>query len=151
MKIISFTNQKGGVGKTSLTIHLAGEMNRNDRKVLCIDLDPQGHLSDFFVPDIYAVPVTIRSVLIDEQPIQKAIQHTKFKNIDVISSNVQLSDLDSHLAGQDDAQYLLRDNLELLNKRYDYVLLDCPPFLGRATRMALVASTHFIIPIEAQQ
>jgi len=77
MKTLALTNQKGGVGKTSLCIHLSGEMNRLDKKVLCIDLDPQGHLSNFFLPDIYNVPATIRHVLIDDFPIQKVIQLLK--------------------------------------------------------------------------
>lgn len=150
MKTIAFTNQKGGVGKTSLCIHLAGEMARNNNRVLVIDMDPQGNLSSFFVPDIYSVQTTIRSVLLDEVPIRKSIQSTKFKNIDIVSSNLSFSGLDAKLAGSVDAQYLLRDNLEELKSKYDYCLLDCPPSLGLATQMSLVAANYYLIPTEAK-
>ena len=125
-------------------------MARNNNRVLVIDMDPQGNCSMFFVPDIYSVPITIRNVLLEEIPIKKAVQSTKFKNIDIISSNLMFSGLDAKLAGSIDAQYLLRDNLEELKSKYDFCLLDCPPSLGLSTQMSLVAANYYLIPTEAK-
>ncbi len=150
-RIISFSNQKGGVGKTSLTVHLAGVINEANYRVLLIDLDPQGNLSSFFIDNIYNLEKTTREMLIDELPSEEAIYKTNFENIDLMPSNITLSDLDAKLAGTDDAQYILQDALEEVKHRYDFILIDCPPSLSRATKMALVASTHFIIPIECQE
>ncbi len=150
-KIIAFTNQKGGVGKTTLAIQLSGAIARAKKNVLLIDLDPQGHLSSFFIEDIYQLKTTIRDVLVNDIAMSKIIQTTRIKNIALAPANITLADLDSKLAGDDDAQYLLRDALDNVNSRYDYIVIDCPPFLGKATRMALVSSTHFIVPIEAHK
>jgi chromosome partitioning protein len=78
MNIIALCNQKGGVGKSTLTIHLAGEMARNNLRVLCIDLDPQGNSSGFFVKDIYSVPITIRSILIYNYPFRRQFNEDQY-------------------------------------------------------------------------
>jgi chromosome partitioning protein len=150
-KIISFSNQKGGVGKTSLTLHLSGIIEEAGNKVLLIDLDPQGNLSSFFLDNIYELDKTIREVLIDELDVSCALNKTRYANIDLLPANLTLSDLDAKLAGSDDAQYLLMDSISDILDNYDYVLIDCPPSLSRATKMAFVTSTHYIIPIECQE
>lgn len=150
-KVISFSNQKGGVGKTSLTIHLSGVIEEAGHKVLLIDLDPQGNLSSFFLDNIYDVDKTVREVLVDEIDAACVLQKTRFSNIDILPANLTLSDLDAKLAGSDDAQYLLMDSISDIIRNYDYVLIDCPPSLSRATKMAFVASTHYVIPIECQE
>ncbi|MGE5399726.1 MAG: ParA family protein [Ignavibacteriales bacterium] len=150
-KVISFSNQKGGVGKTSLTLHLSGVMAEHGHKVLLIDLDPQGNLSSFFINNIYGLENTIREVLLDEMDPREILTKTSFPNIDILPANITLSDLDARLAGSDDAQYLLSDSISEILPNYDYVLMDCPPSLSRATKMAFVASTHYLIPIECQE
>lgn len=149
--IISFSNQKGGVGKTSLSLHLSGVIADSDKKVLVVDLDPQGNLSSFFLENIYALDETVRELVLEELDVSRVIKPTEYENIDIVPSNITLSDLDARLAGSDDAQYLLMDMLEDVRATYDYILIDCPPSLSRATKMALVASTHFIVPIECQE
>ena len=149
--IIALTNQKGGVGKTSLTIHLAGAMIHKNKKVLVVDLDAQGHLSKFFLGNIYALNKTIRDIIVFEEPAENVIAHTRYKKIDIIPANISFADVDAQLAGADDAQYILKDSLEILSRQYDYILMDCPPFLGRATRMALTFATHVIVPVQAQE
>ncbi|MGE5682318.1 MAG: ParA family protein [Bacillota bacterium] len=150
-KIISFSNQKGGVGKTSLTIHLSGVIEEAGHRVLLIDLDPQGNLSSFFLENIYELDKTIREVLVDEIDASCVVCSTRFPNIDILPANLTLSDLDAKLAGSDDAQYILMDSISDIISNYDFVLIDCPPSLSRATKMAFVASTHYVIPIECQE
>lgn len=149
--IIAITNSKGGTGKSTITINLAGIISEKNLRTLVIDLDAQGNLSSFFLDDIYSLKYTVRDLLLAEQPSKKAIYKTSYENIDVIPANITLADLDSKLAGVDDAQFLLKDALHDSAMNYDYILMDCPPSLSRATKMALVSSTHYLVPIEAQQ
>lgn len=149
---ISFTNQKGGVGKTSLTLHTSGALAELGKKVLAIDMDQQGNLSSVFIDNIYQLPLTVADLLVEDGTnIKQVIQKTSFKNIDILPANLALSDLDARLAGDDDAQYYLLEHLEDIEDQYDYILIDCPPSLGRATRISLVASQYVIIPIECQE
>lgn len=150
-KIISLSNQKGGVGKTSLTVHLSGVMAEKNLRVLLIDLDPQGNLSSFFLENIYDIETTAREMILEGLEAKEVLQKTRFENIDVIPANITLSDLDAKLAGVDDAQYILMDCIRGVVDQYDFILIDCPPSLARATKMALVASTHLIVPIECQE
>lgn len=149
---ISFSNQKGGVGKTSITLHTSGALAELGKKVLAIDLDQQGNLSSVFIDNIYTLPLTVADILLEDGvPIKDVIQKTPLENIDILPANLALSDLDARLAGDDDAQYYLLEELEDIEKQYDYILMDCPPSLGRATRISLVAADYVIIPIECQE
>jgi chromosome partitioning protein len=151
-KKISFANQKGGVGKTSITLHTSGALAELGKKVLAIDLDQQGNLSSVFIDNIYTLPLTVADILLEDGvPIKDVIQKTPLENIDILPANLALSDLDARLAGDDDAQYYLLEELEDIEKQYDYILMDCPPSLGRATRISLVAADYVIIPIECQE
>jgi len=150
-KIIAVTNSKGGTGKTTLSINIAGTLAELNQKVLLIDLDAQGNLSSFFIENIYNLQYTIRDLILSELESSKAIIKTEFEDIDIIPSNLTLADLDSKLAGVDDAQFLLQEAIKDSVDKYDYIIIDCPPSLSRATKMALVAATDFIVPIEAQQ
>lgn len=150
---ICFTNQKGGVGKTSLTLHAGGALAEIGKRVLAVDMDLQGNLSSVFIDNIYSLPLTVASLLVEDEAanIKSVIRKTNFQNIDILPSNLALSDLDARLAGDDDAQFYLLEALEDIEDNYDFILIDCPPSLGRATRMSLVAADHVIIPIECQE
>ena len=150
--IISFANQKGGVGKTSLTLHTSGALAESGKKVLIIDMDQQGNLSSVFLDNIYTLSSTISNVLVENGiDIEDVIKKTNFINIDIVPANLTLSDLDARLAGDDDAQFYLLEELRSLESEYDYILIDCPPSLGKATRMSFVASDFIIIPNECQE
>jgi chromosome partitioning protein len=149
---ITFANQKGGVGKTSITLHTSGALAELGKRVLAIDMDQQGNLSSVFIDNIYQLPLTVADLLdADGSDIEEVIQKTSFENINILPANLTLSDLDARLAGDDDSQYYLLEHLEEIESQYDYILIDCPPSLGRATRISLVASNSVIIPIECQE
>ena len=150
--VIAVANQKGGVGKTSLCLHMAGVFAERGIKTLLVDMDQQGNLSSVFVDNIHRLETTVADLLNDdaEVAVKEVIRQTHIKNIDVLPANLSLGDLDAKLAGDDDAQFYLLEALQEIRKNYGYVLIDCPPNLGRATRMALVAAQGVLIPIECQ-
>ncbi len=151
---IAITNLKGGVGKTTICFNLAGALAEKGKKILLIDMDHQGNLSSMFIPNIYDLDRTIADVLVgaEEIRIERVLHPTAIANIDLVPANLTLSDLDSLLASDGDAQYFLYDELaELDHDPYDFILIDCPPNLGLATRMALIATHGYMVPIECQK
>jgi len=139
--------QKGGVGKTSLTVHLSGVMAENGR-VLLVDIDPQHSLSNTFVKDVYELSYTVKDLLLDpDTPVDEVIQKTKFEKIDIIPSNLGLGINEIDLIKYEN-HFLLSDKLEQVKMSYEYVLIDCPPNLGIFTKLALVASDAVLIPLE---
>jgi len=148
MPIIAFTNNKGGVGKSTLTLNVAGALTEIGHKTLVVDLDSQANLSSVFIEDVYSLPVTVADVIYGDADASRAIQASKIENLSILPSNHMLYDIDSKLAGDDDAQFFLAEELESIKDEYDFILIDCPPNLGKATRMALVASDYVIIPIQ---
>jgi chromosome partitioning protein len=150
--IIAIANQKGGVGKTNITFNLSGALAEKNKRILLIDLDQQGNLSSAFLDNIYNLKTTVTDILLDDDiAISEIIQKTSFQNIDIIPSNIDLSKIDLQLAGEPDAQYFLADKLKDIKDNYDYIIIDCPPSLGLATRIGLVAADQVIIPLECQE
>jgi chromosome partitioning protein len=149
--VISFVNSKGGVGKTTLTYNLAFAIQEHtSSNCLLIDLDSQGSLSSTFLDDIHDLNQTLADILPDDgKPISDAIIDTEFDGIDLVPANLDLEKINIHLAADVDAQYYLADKLEDIDGDYDFVIMDCPPYIGLVTRMALTASHGIIIPLEA--
>lgn len=148
---IAIANQKGGVGKTTISMGLAGVLSEFGKKILLIDMDQQGNLSSAFLDNIHGLERTVFDLLIEEAEISQVLYKTQIDNIDILPANLALSDLDIRLAGDDDAQYYLLEALQEIDANYDYIIIDCPPNLGRATRMALVAANGILVPIECQE
>jgi len=150
-RIIAIANLKGGVGKSTVALNLAGAFAEQGKRILLIDVDQQAHLSATLLDDIYSLPHTITEVLLDlELPIEKAVYPTAFSQISIIPANLGLGKIDLQLADDGDAQYYLADKLSAIADAYDVILIDCPPSLGLATRSALVAAHGVIIPLECQ-
>ncbi len=144
-KIISVINQKGGVGKTTTVINLAAGLSMKGKKILVIDLDPQGNATTGLgLLNTESSEETIYSVLNGNKKIYEVVKKTKFENLDLITSNVDLSGLEVETAGDSRRAFMLKDELaSYLNDSrasYDYVLIDCPPSLSLLTIMALVSS-----------
>lgn len=147
--IIAVVAQKGGVGKTSLAVHLAGAFAESNVRVLLVDLDPQHSLSSTFVDDVYSVPHTVKNLLADpDLDAHGVVQKTKFEGIDIIPSDLSLGLIEPQLYSDDNSRYLLSDKLEAVKGDYGVVLIDCPPSLGIFTSIALAASDKTLIPLE---
>jgi len=154
-KILSVINQKGGVGKTTTVINLAAGLSMKGKKILVIDLDPQGNATTGLgLSNTDKSNQTIYSVLNGTNTISDVIQKTSFENLDLITSNVDLSGLEVETAGDNRRAFILKEQIMLyLNNSeasYDYVLIDCPPSLSLLTIMALVASNSLIVPLQAE-
>ena len=154
-KIISVINQKGGVGKTTTVINLAAGLSMKGKKILVVDLDPQGNATTGLgLSNTTNTEKSIYSVLNGNKKISEVLQPTEFTNLDLITSNVDLSGLEVETAGDSRRAFKLKDELgSILNDSrapYDYILIDCPPSLSLLTIMALVASDALVVPLQTE-
>jgi len=154
-KIISVINQKGGVGKTTTVINLAAGLSMQGKKTLVIDLDPQGNATTGLgMSNAGSSNQTIYSVLNGTKKISEVVKKTKFENLDLITSNVDLSGLEVETAGDSRRAFILKDELALIlndsGASYSHILIDCPPSLSLLTIMALVASDSLVVPLQAE-
>jgi len=147
-KIISFVNQKGGVGKTSIAYHLAGALvSEFDRKILVIDLDSQGNLTECFRTDNIEYS-SYNLFSNDGIKLKDTITDTQIKGLDLIPADIKLANIDLEIANKKKRLELLEEKINKSQLNYDYVFIDCPPSLSLLTNNSLVASDSLLIPLQ---
>ena len=150
LKIISIVNQKGGVGKTTTAINLGTALAAIDKKILLIDLDPQGNLSTGIGVTEKQRKISVYDLIIQDSSIHQTIQETRIPNLKIIPSNINLSGIEFELATDEDRTNKLNNKINDLKEEYDFVLIDCPPSLGILTVNSLVASDSVLVPLQCE-
>ncbi len=149
-KIFSIVNQKGGVGKTTTAVNLAAAFALMNKKVLFIDMDPQGNASTGFGISQSQRQKTIYEIMIGECEANDSIIPTHIKNLSIITSTVDLAACEVELVGASKREFILREALKTIVRNYDYIFIDCPPSLGLLTVNALSASDSILIPMQCE-
>jgi chromosome partitioning protein len=149
-KIIAFLNQKGGVGKTTTCVNMAGYLASMGRKVLVLDIDPQGNASSNLGIDKESKPKTIYNVIVDDNTIDEVILPTKLNNLEIIPADVDLAGAEIELVQMNNREKVIRNILKKIKDTYDYICIDCPPSLGLITVNALTACDSVLIPIQCE-
>lgn len=149
-RIIAIANQKGGVGKTTTAINLSASLASLGKKVLAIDMDPQGNMSSGLGVDKNIVEKTVYDLIIGNIGIEECIYEEVIENLDVLPSNIDLSAAEIELIGVDNKEYILRDEVNKVKEKYDFIIIDCPPALSMLTINAMTTSDSVLVPIQCE-
>ena len=149
-RIIAIANQKGGVGKTTTAINLSACLAERGKKVLSVDMDPQGNMTSGLGMDKNSVETTIYDLIIGETDIEGVINKNVIENLDIIPTSIDLSDAEIELLDQEGKEYILRKALHDIKNKYDFIIIDCPPSLSILTINAMTAADSVLVPIQCE-
>ena len=149
-RIIAIANQKGGVGKTTTSINLSACLAEAGKKVLTIDIDPQGNTTRGLGVERKDINNTVYEMLLEECTIEDCIIKNVIEKLDVVPSNVNLAGAEIDLIGIDNREFIMKKNVEKIKDKYDYIIIDCPPSLNMLTVNAMTTANTVLVPIQCE-
>lgn len=149
-RIIAVANQKGGVGKTTTAINLSSCLASLGKKVLAIDMDPQGNMTSGLEIDKNEVEYTVYELILGQVGIEKVICKDALENLDVLPTNINLSAAEIELIGVEEKEFIIRKEVDKVKKNYDFIVIDCPPSLSMLTINAMTTADSVLVPIQCE-
>ncbi|MCL2812605.1 MAG: AAA family ATPase, partial [Clostridia bacterium] len=149
-KIIAVTNQKGGVGKTTTTVNLSACVAAEGKRVLVVDVDPQGNATSGLGLEVGRNAITVYEVIISGRDAEKALLRTQVKGLSLMPADIRLAGAELELVDLERREHKLKQSLATLRDKYDYLFIDCPPSLGLLTLNAMVAADSVLVPIQCE-
>lgn len=149
-EIMAIANQKGGVGKTTTTINLSAALAEKEKKVLVIDMDPQGNTSSGLGIDKDELEKTVYQLMIGKNTFDECVQKNVFDNLDVLAANVNLAGIEIETMDMEDRNYILSNIISGIRDRYDFIIIDCPPSLNTLTINSMTTADSVLVPIQCE-
>ena len=149
-EIMAIANQKGGVGKTTTTINLSAALAEQGKRVLIIDMDPQGNTSSGLGIDKDELETTVYQLMIGDNSFDECVQKDVFENLDVLAANVNLAGIEIETMDMEDRNYILRDIISEVEDKYDFIIIDCPPSLSMLTINSMCLADTVLVPIQCE-
>ena len=149
-RIIAIANQKGGVGKTTTAINLSSCLAGLGKKVLALDMDPQGNMTSGLGVDKDNIEKNVYDLIIGEAGIEECIYEGVLDNLDVLPSNIDLSAAEIELIGVENKEFIIKTEMEKVKENYDFVIIDCPPALSMLTINAMTTADSILVPIQCE-
>lgn len=149
-RIIAIANQKGGVGKTTTAINLSSSLASMNKKILSLDMDPQGNMTSGLGVNKNEAEKTVYDLIIGDAGVEECICENVLDNIDVLPSNIDLSAAEIELIGVENKEYILKKEIDKVKDKYDFIIIDCPPALSMLTINAMTTADSVIVPIQCE-
>ncbi|MDY3909414.1 MAG: AAA family ATPase [Eubacterium sp.] len=149
-EIMAIANQKGGVGKTTTTINLSAALAEKGKKILVIDMDPQGNTSSGLGIDKDELEKTVYQLMIGKNTFDECVQKNVFDNLDVLAANVNLAGIEIETMDMEDRNYILSNIISEIRDRYDFIIIDCPPSLNTLTINSMTTADSVLVPIQCE-
>ena len=149
-RTIAIANQKGGVGKTTTAINLSACLAEKGKKVLAVDMDPQGNMTSGLGVDKDSVENTIYNLIIGEAKMEEVLIKDVLENLDIIPTNIDLSGAEIELLDVEEKEYIVRNEIDKIKDNYDFIIIDCPPSLSMLTINAMTTADSVLVPIQCE-